>query len=232
MVDAGRAHAEGRFSSSATRVQPLPAGICLLKNTSGADWERGSVVAIGDPLLTDSTWGHPWFEADDPASDSKRLAILIDPLPDGQIGRAVYAGHYIPARVNVRNTDHRACDYEAGLNVLQSHWEGPIALEAAPTGTGEDLLFVRFPPVWNVMWAKTSGSGLPAIASGTYGTATITLYEANASGAQSAQKDAADADRTVTGENGYPGAAAADTMILVQRTIRGTYSLITEACGA
>jgi len=87
-------------------------GIIKVRNQTGVDQDRYSVLALRSPIVTPSDNLQEFknrvnldgVKAVDPAK-CERFAILLDPLKAGGIGRGIVAG-VVPVRVNViRETD-------------------------------------------------------------------------------------------------------------------------------
>ena len=115
--------------------------IIKVKNGSGGNLARGSVVGIGDRLITDLDPLALWYDyaAPDP---EQPWAILRRAAPAGAIEEAQLSGVCI-ARVNVSDIDHRYARVVSGPNVLDSAGSGPVRLVQPATSTGEQELVVH-----------------------------------------------------------------------------------------
>jgi len=82
------------------------------------------------------------FECGTPPIDATKLAVLQEPLNDGEVGIAIVSGA-TSVRVNVTDTSHRFAE-PVGDVVLESSSSGPIEILDPPTSTGEQLLKCTF----------------------------------------------------------------------------------------
>lgn len=136
--------------------------IIRVRNNSGYALDRYGVQAIYEPIIDpdDSEAGfeqYPAMEGRDPTSaDYGSFAVLIDALPDGQIGRAVVAG-VVQCKVNITDTDHTHCDIDEGDRTrLESNANGTARiLWRNGSGTGEVWALVRLADC-----SYTAGTGI------------------------------------------------------------------------
>lgn len=169
MVDAGLAHAA---KSKAPPVPPEPdLNKAIIKNATGASLSAGSVVEIGNALVTNPTRYSPWFSGDEPDPDGTReIAITLSPLRPNALGEAQVSGGCF-AIVNITHTSHRYADVDVGDTVLKSHLHGRARIAWKKTGsTGEQLCYVILGTMYNGPFKGTASSG--GIAAG--GSATVT----------------------------------------------------------
>ena len=115
----------------------ISAGRIRIKNSSGADRREGEILKVGDCLLTDLTGRYPWFDAALHDGSDTPFAVLIEPLPDGQIGPAQIAGVCF-ARVTFAHADMKCARPDPdGTDVLMGDVLGPVRILHKPSGTGE-----------------------------------------------------------------------------------------------
>jgi len=141
-VDAALAHRAGLLdvaSGQAARTsQPC---LVRVRNGTGADLDQFAPVMIGDILITfadneaDFRSRPPVFEAVAPSSENLDLplAIVQQPLKDGETGRALVCG-VTPAQVDVASEGHRSAEIAA--DGLKSADAGPVRILWKAPGTG------------------------------------------------------------------------------------------------
>jgi len=131
----------------------------IVKNTSGSTIARYSVVELIDGIINSSTNRGQWADIKPainvrlPQTGAVRLAIMLDSVPAGKIGRASIDG-ILKANVNVSSTSHEYATFSDGSGVLISATEGEFLLSICSSGTGEQLAYVSF--------AAGSGGASPA----------------------------------------------------------------------
>jgi hypothetical protein len=157
--------------------QPKPFGIdkniIKCKNNVGTNLTRGSVVDVGNYLLTGLSSYEPatlWFNGDEPAGG--HYAVFRGAVPDGEYGDAQLTGVCI-ARVNVTDEDHPRAIPTIGETYFTSAWEGPVEiLDRITEGTGVKECIVilrRGVRQWR-------GITLDAITHGTFGTVKLVKW--------------------------------------------------------
>lgn len=111
--------------------------IVKCKNNVGTNLTRGSVVDVGDYLLTGLSSYEPatlWFNGDEPAGG--HYAVFRGDVPDDEYGDAQLTGVCI-ARVDVVDEDHTFAVPTDGETYFTSAAEGEIQiLDKASSGTG------------------------------------------------------------------------------------------------
>jgi len=125
-----------------------PRSTVLVKNSSGGDLGRFSILGIDDALW-DPTEQPGQFQSqealqlvligDTPALADHlgRFVILAGPIAAGAIGPAWLDG-ICPARVDVDDADHPFCDIkDASTGALQSGFAGGARILWKPAGTGD-----------------------------------------------------------------------------------------------
>lgn len=112
----------------------LPPDLIYVRNSTGADLDRFSVVAIGDPINdpvdeADRFQGPVRFHGNTPSSEADRVAILFDPIKGGEIGRAWVDG-VCQVKINVEdNDDYKfALPIEGDTSALQASKYGLIPI--------------------------------------------------------------------------------------------------------
>lgn len=110
-----------------------------VRNTTGGDLLRGSVVELGDELLDAKDPRNLWFEGNT-YSDGV-LAILCQAAPDEKIVPAKLVGPVV-ALVNVTSTSHTHAAPASSETVLQSGTEGIAQILSSLDETGEQECIV------------------------------------------------------------------------------------------
>jgi len=143
LVDIVEAHKYGAERPGPTKAGHFSSDRIKLRNSSGGNLARGSVLQLGELLLDQMDPLNLWFDADTVAEPvEQRYAILVEPIPSEKIGVAQVSGVCI-ARVNVINEDHRFAVPVAGQTYLNSAESGPIELLSPPDGETEQEMIVR-----------------------------------------------------------------------------------------
>lgn len=118
----------GRYSN-----QVNPSVTVLVQNDSGADASAGYVLAItdkiGDPVNEQIIFGRrPVLSGGVPAAAADLVAILTEPIPDGEIGRAVIQGIAV-CDIDINDAGHEyAVPIAADASKLESAATGPIRI--------------------------------------------------------------------------------------------------------
>jgi len=143
MIDAGRAWADARFSSSSPNpIRPRETDIIKAKNTSGASRKLGEILRVEGKAIETITAENPWLLGVEP-TDTGYFGILKEPAAISGIASLQVSGCCM-ALVNITDEDHKRALPVDGEYVLQSGSSGPIELLYAPSGTGEKTCVVRF----------------------------------------------------------------------------------------
>ena len=116
-------------------------GVVLVKNVSGADVERFGVLALGDALLDpDDEDALPEYqrqvavEGDVADAGETLVGVLLEPIPEDGIGRAVVAGACV-AKVRVTSDSHEfAAPDGANTEYMASGTSGPARIFYRPPG--------------------------------------------------------------------------------------------------
>ena len=129
--------------------QPTPTDVIQVRNDTGDDLPTGSVVKLGQRLITTLTPDSIVIKADypdaNPANDTH--GILLEPIRDDKIGRCQLSGICL-ARVGVNHTDDRYCftnyDVSGDADLTTAGGIRPVAeLIEVPAATGTSLRAVR-----------------------------------------------------------------------------------------
>jgi len=144
-IDAARDFQNRTQNRQSTNTQELrQTGTLLVKNGSGQDRQRFEVLAIDRPIFlpSDSLWSFQDQVAvigvvPDEDKHVGRFVVLLEPLRDGMIGRAVVSG-VTPVRLNVLNEAHEWADIEDGeTDSLKTDTAGSaFILWKEPAGSG------------------------------------------------------------------------------------------------
>jgi hypothetical protein len=131
---------------SVTEADPC---VVLVKNGTGDDLGRFAVLTLGDPLIlhSDSADGFAervTFAGDTPDADTPgKFCITIEPIADGDCGRAVVMGA-IQVQIDVTDADHKFADVSDGdTDKLKSGGSGAAQIIWKETGTGTKWAIVR-----------------------------------------------------------------------------------------
>jgi len=146
-----------------------------VKNLTGSDLELGSVVQVGDSLLTDTNRLGLTFEGLD-VDDGVLFAILREPAAvDAIVGAQI--GGICMARVNISDTTHEGCSPFKAETALRSGDRGPYRLWWTPgvAGIQECMVFVDAPA--STVIALTPSGGIPARSGTTVGSAACILFK-------------------------------------------------------
>jgi hypothetical protein len=123
--------------------EPLnPAVRVLVQNGTGSAIAAGGVLALGTPLISPANYlreasRSPIFPGTTPAAVTDQIAILLDPVDDGDIGRAVIMG-VVACSVNVLDVNHIYATPKKNDNTQ---------LNSASSGLGR------------IVWRETGSSG-------------------------------------------------------------------------
>lgn len=128
---------------------------CKIKNSSGADRDRYSILGIDDALIEPSddlahlqNLPEPLFDGKTPlvADHLGKWALLLEPIKAGKIGRAAIGGCLL-AELNVPGGStypHPYADISNSSTVLTSNWYGAAEILAGPwTYSGKRWAYVR-----------------------------------------------------------------------------------------
>ena len=150
-VDAAR-DLQGRQQEigGATRREFRQTGIVLVKNSSGADRDRFDVLGVDGVIFTptdnlDEFKNQVVLKGITPAEDDHlgRFVVLLEPLADGEIGRACVDG-VCPARIDVQDADDRFADVkDADAASLLGGAFGAASILWKEDGTGVKWAVVR-----------------------------------------------------------------------------------------
>ena len=143
----------------------FPTDLVLVENVTEGDLPQGSVVQLGNHLLTEVDSRNPIYEGDVPADPAYLAwAILLQPLPEDEFGPAQMSGVCL-ALVDVIDVGHSHANAVAGETVLESGISGPIEILTLPDETGEQLLLCRL----SVAPPSGTGEAEESIANGAAG---------------------------------------------------------------
>jgi hypothetical protein len=115
-LDAAEAHKRGQPGNGGGPVQFRQADIVLVKNASGSDVGRFGVLGIDGVIVTpdDSLiefQNQVALRGITPDKDDHagKFVICLDPIANGQIGRAWVSG-VCPVQVSIQDVSHKFCD--------------------------------------------------------------------------------------------------------------------------
>jgi hypothetical protein len=104
-----------------------------VKNLTGGNLPRGSVVEFDGFLLTEIEQDYLWFEGKTPDTERVGWGITLKPIPDGEIDEVLCLGVCI-AWVKIVDESHEYAERESGETVLRSSAKGPVKILHKPTG--------------------------------------------------------------------------------------------------
>ena len=170
-LNGGRSDASGVPSVPA--ISGLNAGWVWIKNTSGSDRTRFDCMALGDPVMNLTTDGQVdvLFNATTAAATASP-AVLLEPIANGRVGRAVIYGLCLAKVAVATSTSLLFAEPQASGHNLKAVASGTIKLLKAPSTTEITLL----PVVLGVGGAggitdlRLSGSDLQYFKDGTWTT--------------------------------------------------------------
>ena len=216
MVDAARAHAEGQLNQNSQPDNGFrQADIIKVRNHSGLDLDRFSVLGIDQPLISPVDNAREFKNQVavrgvlPTTSHSGQFVVLLEPLKAGAIGRA-WASGVFPARVRMAAAWHTHVDIESSnANELVSRPDGGAQILWRGVGTWDDDELWDDSQAWDskTLWAivrlsnihrphyvaKIPEGGIPARSGLQTGAASCELFTVGATGALSAVTDDGDA---------------------------------------
>lgn len=152
-----------------TRRNQISTDRIKLKNMSGGNLAKGSVLEVGDSLIDDPTPTYPWFEGASPTPDGTHgIAVtlydaLTNKLVECQVSGVCFA------QVDINHVQHQWADVDFGSTVLQSHWHGRAEILWRETATtGEQLCLIRLGQMFRgpILAVVTEAGGIAAGGSG------------------------------------------------------------------
>lgn len=156
-------------------IHTVPAAhtdVIQVRNDTGANRRAGDVVGIGAKLLTDLTADNLWFKGETHALTHSTLGVLIDTIPEDEIGRCQLSGVCL-AYVNFAATTDKWIKPSYGNHVFASNSGGGGLgrVITAPTSTSEQLVAVLIDQSMPTLrWGQTA----EAIDGATYAAGEIT----------------------------------------------------------
>lgn len=233
LIEMALLHKGKQLGTGGNAVQPLPINpaVVSVRNLTGDDLPRGSVVDLGTYLLaidtdTRTDAEHLWLQGNTPAAGGS-FGILTQALPDNRIGECQLAGVCI-ARVDFSDIAHRFARPKVGETYLESSGNaGPVEILAKPeTGTGVQECIVWLRAARTAYIAKNGGSTIAARSGTTPGSGTVTLYYIDSSNVLTSL------GVTVTAYNLAGSTVAADAWLQVKlESGSGKWLVDWEDCG-
>ncbi|WP_425618026.1 hypothetical protein NA78x_001719 [Anatilimnocola sp. NA78] len=104
-----------------------------VKNSTGSDLQRGSVIEFTDALLSEIKPDYPWFDGDVPDLTNVGWGITISPVLAGDMGKCWILG-VCPARVVIADESHQYANRVDGGTALLSAEIGSVKIIAKPAG--------------------------------------------------------------------------------------------------
>ena len=184
-------HARRQETGRAAEASRPQHTMVLVRNDSGADRGRFDVLGVDSSIFTptdnlDEFKNHVALAGVTPiaAAHTGRFVVLLEPVKDGEIGRALAAG-VSPARVNVIDPAHGFADVANGNPAhLASGPAGVATILWKEPGTGQKWAVVRLPAGGGVGGGPDPGDSVPVIdaTAGTAGTGTDYALDTRVSG--------------------------------------------------
>jgi len=151
--DAAKAHREGQNRLSGGGLsEVVPPGVVFIKNATEGALDRGSVVGLGDVVITPEDnlpefQSQPVFLGETPSTSSHvdKWCVLAEPLADGDIGWAYLAGVHA-AQVSFATANQMYANLDDGETMLKGAWGGARVLyKESGTGTKWATLLLGAP---------------------------------------------------------------------------------------
>lgn len=187
LVDMRNANAGGvADNAGAVASVGLNAGWVWVKNTSGSNRNRFDCMALGDPVMAIETNAQQdVLFAVTTADPAKAAAILLEPIANGLVGRAVIYGLALATVAAATSTSMLYAVPNASGHNLAAGWGGAIKLLNAPSTSAAKLV----PVLLNTHDERAIHfkSGASAIAAGTdtqLQSATVRKYNVSTTGAK------------------------------------------------
>jgi len=164
-LEAARSHRD-RQEDLGREARPLgDSGIVLVKNATGSDVGRFSVLGIDGVLITPEDNEAEFLSRTaltgvTPTTDHRgRFVVLLEPLRGGVLGRAVVTGP-APVQINVNHEDHGWADVKEGdATQLESARTGAalVLWKESGTGTKWAVVLLGAPRSDEGFWARVTG---------------------------------------------------------------------------
>lgn len=120
--------------------------VVYVQNSTGVALALGDVIRLADAVTAVSATApafnvQPVFDGLDVDGSTDTIAIALEPIADGSIGRAIVQGVAI-ATVSISDIAHRYASPGAGVAYLTSGATGAVRLLSVPAGTGSQTVAV------------------------------------------------------------------------------------------
>jgi len=179
-VDSARDYLQRQQGTGGKATQTFrQTGIVLVKNNSGADRGRFAALGIDASVFTptesiDSFKNTVAVKCVTPAAGhTGSFVVLLEPIIDGEIGRAVVSG-VTPVKVDVADEAHAYADIAVGqAGYLASGESGSALILWKETGTGQKWALVKI----GMPSAEPSMRTFPAKVVSSQGSAAYTVRE-------------------------------------------------------
>lgn len=161
LADMSRGHAFGRAEGGAETTDPTADRI-IVRNTSGADLDRLSVLGLTDPIFSPTDNERQFAEpvvamvggAPVTATHGANICVLAEPIKNGSLGEATLLG-ITAVKINVTDEGHATAAIDDGNTArLKSASSGPFHILWKEAGTGLKYAWVYL--------AGGSGSAAPS----------------------------------------------------------------------
>ena len=142
-----QAHAQRHARSHAPIARNHDYDEVLVKNDSGADCARFDVLEVSTPVFSPSSNPETFDEKAaligvTPTAPFRPFCVLLEPVVDGGIAKAVMSG-VMPCTINVNDITDTWADTNAGNHYLQSGTSGQAKIISKDSGTGVVRAVVR-----------------------------------------------------------------------------------------
>lgn len=148
MIDAAN-YVKNIRTGNSVNFQKTNSGLILIRNDSGADVAIRRVLGLGDTVADptaaeDQFCEYIAFEGDLPDIDLHvgKWALLLDPIADGEYGRAAVSGEH-QVKINVTDANHTHVEIGDGTTLLQSGYTGSGKILWKESGTGEKWAVIQ-----------------------------------------------------------------------------------------
>ena len=124
MIDAADKIAKDRLGTVSPRDKlPISCDIVKVKNSTGADLTNGEIICLDDFLLDALSRDSLWFDGKTPTSAELPYGVLLEPIPNGLIGRVQVSGVCV-AKIDQIYASHPFAHIKVGEKQLQTDWHG------------------------------------------------------------------------------------------------------------
>jgi len=169
MVDAAKAWKSGRagYGSTAAGYRPPDTDVVLVENDSGGDRDRFDILGVDDVIISPTDNEDEFANrvmlsgtTPNPATHLGRFVVLLEPIADGEIGRASISG-VCPCEIDVIDSAHAYADINPDSGdrytpASRQFGSAEILWKESGTGTKWAVLRLGSPKLFRRFELKTS----------------------------------------------------------------------------